>query len=154
MRLKWRSAARLGAAVLALFFSTLVLAQENAGGMAFGVPQLLALNLERDLSRGATLSFHVGTAVLARSYGGRVMFGPTRVGLHPYLGVGLSVIEVTVLDDLWDVGDNSAYLGWTSPGLRYRTELFELFGELSGLFGPDVKRGFVVLGGAGFLLRF
>ncbi len=117
-------------------------------GLAAGIPQTLAVTLERSGEAAVRGQLHAGTILFASSLGGRLMLMSSRRRMvSPYAFFGAGLFYVAEGDAGGAVGGTG--YGWAGAGLRVRTGPLAWFGELGVLFGMDTAKDYDSATGAG-----
>ena len=105
-------------------------------GAAIGSPQILAITVERRVTRGLHLQGHAGTALLANSVGARALFMPVSYSVTPYLFGGAGYF-FTIFD--WHLDDDDLYAtyAWWGGGMRFPIKRFLFFVEVGDVIELD-----------------
>lgn len=126
--------------VLTAGFAATARADVVGYGVTAGIPYGLAPTLE--LPRGYPLiaQVHAGTAIFFSSIGAKAILHPSRWRVQPFIFIGGARAHVWSVDSGYPAGTDS-YL-WRGGGLRYSTERFMIFVEVSYLSDGDPDRAF------------
>lgn len=123
-------------------------------GAAIGSPQILALTVERRVTRGFHLQGHAGTALLANSVGVRALVMPVSYAVTPYLfggaGYFFSIFGWELDDD-----DHYATYAWWGGGMRFPIKRLLFFVEIGDVIELDNDENVLPdAGAAGVLFLF
>lgn len=112
---------------------------KNAIGICGGAPQTVGVTYERSLASNLAARVHVGSVYFFSSAGGRLQWGRTENGFHPYLFAGATIINA-IAEGHGDPEGATGYL-WIGPGASIRSDRWLFFAEVSALLGGDDDRG-------------
>jgi hypothetical protein len=123
----------------------------SAGGVSVGLPQIIALTVEREVSPHLRLQGNFGTAVAISSLNGRMIAVADDLVVQPYLFMGGGVL--TALGAL----DSTVFpYVWYGAGLRLeldRVILFAEAGTVSALASSEMDESAPV-GAVGLLVEY
>lgn len=99
-------------------------------GVSGGIPQIVALTVERRVQPYVHVQANAGSLLLINSLNARVLLMPEGQSFYPYLFAGGGYF-FTLFD--FESADNSAFYSWLGGGVRLRIKRLLLFFEISSV---------------------
>ena len=109
-------------------------------GVAVGMPQLVALTLEKNMDAGFRIQGHASTLLLLSSAGIRAMMMSPGPGAKPYAYVGGGVFHIAEGEGGGAQGTTG--YGCGGVGVRFIGRRWQVYGEVGAMGGLDRSDGY------------